>query len=1473
MLIVKKIKKILSVFLVLTLLATNLFFLPGNWDFKIPANVFAASNIFADGFESNFTNWTNSGTCAVSTTYHNSYNAASTKSALFYRSSVLSKAQSTAGYTGIIVDFYFMTTGYTNADRFIIEYYNGVGWSTIDTIKGSYAVWTHKTYTLLANADNNTAFQLRFTNSAVKNNRYVYLDDVSIQGSIIPTPTATPTPTPTLTPTITPTPTPTITPTPTPTPTPTSANGTGLRAEYYGNMDFTNLKILQVDPVINNDWGTGPPDPSMNADYFSIRWIGKIQPLYTETYTFYTTSDDGVNLWVNGQLVVSNWTAHSVVENSGTINLVAGQKYDIKMEYYENTGSAVATLAWSSPSQVKQYIPQSQLFPMDYTQGAALLSATEASIWFMPTIASSSVVLHYMINSGPMVSVNMVNNSGTWGYTINGLNNGDHVDYYFTYEKSGTQLDSYWYTYTHILSNGTGLTGQYYDNIDFTNLAVTRTDATVNFDWASGSPDPLIGADTFSVRWTGKVQPLYSETYTFYTTSDDGVRLWVNGQQVINNWTDHSSVENSGTITLTAGQLYDIKMEFYDNTQNAVAKLAWESASQVKQIIPQSQLYVVDYTQGVTRLSNTQEMIWITPTTVSAGVTLHYKLNGGIQQDYTMTNNAGTWEYTLGGLNNGDVIDYSFTYEKSGSQINTPWFNFIHYVLSGTGLTGLYYDNVDFTGLILIRTDATVSFNWGTSAPDPSMGVDTFSVKWVGMVQPLYTETYTFYANTEDGVRLWVDGQLVIDKLVDQAQTEWSGNISLTAGSKYNIVMEYYKNTGTASALLSWSSASQTKQTIPQTQLYSTDYIQGASNIDSTHGKLWISPTTTSTAITLHYKINSGIQVDTAMTSSDGTWSSSLSGLSNGDVVDYYYTYEKSGINIDSPWFKYVHVVSTGTGLIGDYYDNIDYTAQTLNRIDPLVNFNWGTASPDVSMQPNTFSIRWSGKLEPLYSDKYMFYAYTDDGVRLWVDDQLLIDKWSNSGANEYSGVISLTAGQKYNIRMDYYQNIDVALATLSWASWNQPRQVIPQTQLYPTPILSPTPTPTPTPSATPTPTPTTTPNGVTVLMVVGVKTSLTAGETATYNELSSKGYNMVLIDDDDPQPTDLTSYHVVFLSGEVDPGKLGSTYKTADKPVVVANRNMLPLMGMTGGVQNTDYGIAISNLNVNIVNSSHYIAGGLTGIQSVENLPSSLGWGVPATGASIVASIEGNNAQGSIFTYDWGNLLIDGTKLLARRAFLCLGDSAFVNTNATGKGLFDRTFEWAIQKPFKVVSHNVRTQDNNKFCIGDYVPLLIKFDILSAVSNPFIDIDLTLKKPDGVTNSNFVLQKIRDRNGVINPNEIKVYKSGNYTTPLSKTIIDEIGRLKIMVPEQFVANDTLEIRYFVKLSAEDSVLDYGVEKYLYDNALYNVPQKIYFRIWQWTVDGHDITEPYSKDYPYLSSLEKQAFVASIIAQDSNELN
>ena len=876
-------------------------------------------------------------------------------------------------------------------------------------------------------------------------------------------------------------------------PAPTPGNGTGLKGDYFADQNLSTPALSRTDATVNFDWGNGSPDPAVPIDHFSARWSGQVQPQYSETYTFYTNSDDGVRLWVNGQQIINNWTDHAPVENSGTITLAAGQKYDIRAEYYESAGGAVCKLLWSSPSLAKQVIPQTQLHP-------AAATATPTTV-------------------------------------------------------TGT---------------GTGLKGDYFSGQDLSSLALSRTDATVNFDWGNGSPDPSVPIDHFSARWSGQVQPQYSEAYTFYTNSDDGVRLWVNGQQIINNWTDHAPVENSGTITLAAGQKYDIRAEYYESAGGAVCKLLWSSPSLAKQVIPQTQLYpaATAPNQPPTAANDTATTSESTPVTInvlandsdpdngpkplaiasttqaangtvaavngqivytpnagfvgndsftyaisdgaatatatvavtvksaalaanlsgagltatdigtgstgssrvladnsweinsaSGGITgtsdsCHFesqqqsgdfqivaKINSltstspnaragvmiresaaadarcvmiavttGTQYRYAARTAAGgnatesapadtyafpnAWvmlqrtgntitvtessddltyrsvtTFTLPGLPDAVMAGVFCTSGLPGTNARAIVTNYgvtpiTQQTGTATGLLAQYFDTSSGSArLVLQRTDATVNFDWGNGSPDPAVPIDHFSARWTGQVLPQYSETYTFYTNSDDGVRLWVNGQQIINNWTDHAPVENSGTITLTAGQKADIVLEYYENAGGAVCKLLWSSPSLAKQVIPQSAL---------------------------------------------------TASSTLGGLK------------------------------------GDYFADANLGTLKVSRTDATVDFDWGIGSPDPSLPTDFFSARWSGQVKAPVSGVYTFTTSSDDGVRLWVNNQLLVDNWTNHAPTENSGTITLQAGQQYSIRMEYYEATGGAVARLLWTPPGQTKSTIPSSALTP---------------------------------------------------------------------------------------------------------------------------------------------------------------------------------------------------------------------------------------------------------------------------------------------------------------------------------------------------------------------------------------------------------------------------------------
>lgn len=122
-----------------------------------------------------------------------------------------------------------------------------------------------------------------------------------------------------------------------------------------------------------------------------------------------------------------------------------------------------------------------------------------------------------------------------------------------------------------------GLQAEYFDNEKLQGTpTVRRVDPQVAFDWGQGSPDPKLPEDGFSARWTGKIGPMpATREYTLGTTSDDGVRLWVDGKLVIDKWVPLDSVRNVTKLRFEKGSTHDVRLEYYEGSGNAAITLGW----------------------------------------------------------------------------------------------------------------------------------------------------------------------------------------------------------------------------------------------------------------------------------------------------------------------------------------------------------------------------------------------------------------------------------------------------------------------------------------------------------------------------------------------------------------------------------------------------------------------------------------------------------------------------------------------------------------------------------------------------------------------------------------------------------------------------------------------------------------------------------------------------------------------------------
>ncbi|UHG94734.1 PA14 domain-containing protein (plasmid) [Spirosoma oryzicola] len=153
-------------------------------------------------------------------------------------------------------------------------------------------------------------------------------------------------------------------------------------------------------------------------------------------------------------------------------------------------------------------------------------------------------------------------------------------------------------------------------------------------------------------------------------------------------------------------------------------------------------------------------------------------------------------------------------------------------------------------------------------------------------------------------------------------------------------------------------------------------------------------------------------------------------------------------------------------GLKGDYYRGTTFEQKVQTRIDTTIHFDWSTRAPLPELEGSYYSIRWTGELRAPVSGPYTFYCQVDDGLKLWVGQQLLINEWHLSPYSRFKGQIQLVAGQTYPIRIDYFNAIQVGRITLRWErpdqplrwfGWlREPGEPIPTAYLHPPSRLSP---------------------------------------------------------------------------------------------------------------------------------------------------------------------------------------------------------------------------------------------------------------------------------------------------------------------------------------------------------------------------------------------------------------------------------
>ncbi len=628
------------------------------------------------------------------------------------------------------------------------------------------------------------------------------------------------------------------------------ASGSFL-ASYFNNPALSGSPVaVQCESAIDYRWGDGSPLPDVNPDNFSVRWSGTFT-FAAGVYTFDATVSDGVRIWLDDTLILDEWRDQDETQFQTTVTVAAGE-HEVRVEYYEGVGRAIAQLSWQgSECPMGQY---------------------RAEYFANPTLAGEPVLI--------------------------------------------------------------------------------RCEEAIDYRWGAGSPAAGVPADNFSVRWSGTFT-FAAELYTFSATTDDGIRLWVDDALLLDEWRNQSESEYSATQSLSEGE-HDIRVEYYDGVGDAIAQLSWSAPS-----CPVGQFHAEYYnnrtlsgTPLFTRCESAVDNAWgaLGPGNGIPNDNFSVRWSGDF---YFAANNYAFTALTDDGMRlwfDGTLIldewreqaATSYTVTRSVTegdhQLRIEYYE-------GTGLATAdvawgatctvgqfradYFNNKTLSSNpTFSRCESAVNQPWGTGGPGHGVGSDNFSVRWSGQFS-FDGGTYSFNATTDDGMRIWVGGGLILDQWRDQSQTSYQTVTSVGAGQR-EVRVEYYDAGDNAIAQLTWA------RTCPTGQFY------------------------------------------------------------------------------------------------GQYYNNATLIGSpAFVRCDGVLDFNWGNGGPGSGVGSDNFSARWVGRFS-FSAGSYRFHARTDDGIRIWLDGALILDEWRIQAVREFDVTRSLSAGE-HEVRVEYFESSGMAEAELTW--------------------------------------------------------------------------------------------------------------------------------------------------------------------------------------------------------------------------------------------------------------------------------------------------------------------------------------------------------------------------------------------------------------------------------------------------------
>jgi hypothetical protein len=375
-----------------------------------------------------------------------------------------------------------------------------------------------------------------------------------------------------------------------------------FQTEYFNNRTLTGTPVTAGCEVgVSHNWGAGAPIAGINANNFSARWVGYLD-FNQGGYDFISWSDDGIRVYLDDVLIMSQWNDHDQRTDLATQFMSEGI-HKVTVEYYENSLDAIAGLKVQSAQVCTAAVGTFCAYYYGY--GQLVQQAQETTInhdWGFPAPASGMPQNNFAAKwlgefdfaggnyifdltgddgmrlwiDGEQVFNDWNDHSVTQHAVPVTLSSGRHsvmLEYYDHWEQAVAKLS--WRDVSPCTVPTGTFCAEYFNNRTLSGASVLKVNSdSGQHNWGSQSPGAGVNRDNFSARLQGNFN-FAGGNYRFTSISDDGIRVWVDGQRIINRWTNHSSTTDQFTLNLSPGQ-HNVRVEYYDNVDQAVMRVFWE---------------------------------------------------------------------------------------------------------------------------------------------------------------------------------------------------------------------------------------------------------------------------------------------------------------------------------------------------------------------------------------------------------------------------------------------------------------------------------------------------------------------------------------------------------------------------------------------------------------------------------------------------------------------------------------------------------------------------------------------------------------------------------------------------------------------------------------------------------------------------------------------------------------------------------